>query len=82
MSVSQTFAGLNRTALLSDGGTVSWPWQQGLNALAQAADAPASSEVPAMSSSPGNFGQIATDGAYLYCCVGTNKWVRAALSTF
>ena len=82
MSVSQTFAGLQRTPVLGDEGLLSWQWQQGMNAIAQAADAPVTASVPASSSSPGNYGQIATDGSFIYVCIGSNAWVRAALSSF
>jgi len=83
MSVSQTFAGLNRTKVLNDDGTVSWMWLKGLNALAQSADAPAnSSNVPSSSTSAGQFGQMATDGTYLYIAVGASLWKRIALTSF
>jgi hypothetical protein len=82
MSVSQTFAGLNRTKLLASDGTVTWQWLQGLNSLAAAASAPATSTVPATSSSPGNYGQMATDGTFLYIATGLNQWKRLALTEF
>jgi hypothetical protein len=84
-SISQAFAGLNRTPLLTEDGTVSWQWQQGLNKLAQAVGAPAiSGGVPLTSSSAGSAGQIAVDpvAGIVYVCVATNKWMRATLSAF
>jgi hypothetical protein len=34
------------------------------------------------STSPGTLGQVDFDATYLYICVATNTWVRAALSSF
>jgi hypothetical protein len=82
-SVAQTFAGLNRTAVLGPDGNISWQWFKGFNALAQAADAPAAAgPIPASSDSPGLQGEITTDGEFLYICIATNTWARAALSAF
>jgi hypothetical protein len=39
-----------------------------------------SASTPAYPSAPGTAGDIAYDNAYLYICVSTNTWVRAALS--
>lgn len=39
-----------------------------------------SSTAPALSSSDGNFKDIAIDTNYIYVCVATNTWKRAALS--
>lgn len=41
-----------------------------------------SESAPADSSSAGNIGQIAFDDSYIYVCVDTDTWKRAALSTF
>jgi hypothetical protein len=82
-AISQIFAGLNRTPLTKEDGTVSWPWQKGITQLAQAVNAPAlSGNIPTASDSQGSAGQIATDGTFLYVCIATNSWLRAALSTF
>ena len=43
---------------------------------------PAVSTVPATSSSTGLAGQIAYDTTYVYICVASNTWKRAALSTW
>lgn len=37
---------------------------------------------PATSSDAGTAGEYAIDSAYIYCCVATNSWKRAALSSF
>lgn len=37
---------------------------------------------PATSTSPGQAGQIAWDGSYIYVCVAANTWRRAALSSW
>jgi hypothetical protein len=37
---------------------------------------------PATASSPGEPGQIAYDGSFIYVCVATNTWRRAALSAW
>ncbi len=82
-SVAQTFAGLQRTPLLDSNGYVIWQWIQGFNQLAQTASTPAnSSNAPSSSSAQGSFGQMATDGTFLYVCVGSSQWKRVALSAF
>jgi hypothetical protein len=82
-SVAQTFAGLNRTAVLGADGNISWQWFKGFNALAQAANAPAATgPIPASSDSPGLAGQIVAGGGFIYVCIETNLWLRAALSAF
>jgi hypothetical protein len=40
------------------------------------------SPAPATSGSPGNLGQIAYDGSFLYLCVAANTWLRAAIATW
>lgn len=37
---------------------------------------------PATATSMGTYGQIAFDVGYMYRCVATNTWKRAALSTW
>lgn len=37
---------------------------------------------PATSSSPGVPGTIAWDAGYLYVCIATDTWVRAALESW
>jgi hypothetical protein len=82
-SVAQVFAGLTRTPVLADDGTISWQWQKGLTSLTQAASAPAgTSNAPASSSAAGAFGNMATDGQFLYIATGPNKWKRIALTAF
>lgn len=82
-SALQTFAGLNRTKVLTGDGTISQEWQRGLNALALAVNSPATSgNIPTSSNFLGTAGQIATDGAFVYVCIATNKWARVALSAF
>lgn len=41
-----------------------------------------SSTTPATASSTGTAGQIAWNSGYIYVCVATNTWKRAALSTW
>lgn len=41
-----------------------------------------SESAPADSSSAGHAGQIAIDSDYIYVCVDTDTWKRAALSDF
>lgn len=38
--------------------------------------------VPATASSSGTAGQIARDASFIYVCVATNTWCRAAISTW
>lgn len=41
-----------------------------------------SEDVPQSASSAGHAGQIAIDTGYIYVCVDTDTWKRAALSDF
>lgn len=41
-----------------------------------------STSVPATNSSAGTKGTIAYDASYIYICVATNSWIRAARSAF
>lgn len=43
---------------------------------------PASSSAPSTASSTGTPGQIAYSSGYVYVCIATNTWKRAALSTW
>ena len=43
---------------------------------------PGFTTVPESPSAVGTVGQMATDGDYLYVCVGQNDWKRTALSTW
>lgn len=38
--------------------------------------------VPALATSTGKAGQIAFDSNYIYVCIATDTWKRAALTTF
>jgi hypothetical protein len=42
----------------------------------------ASKTVPANASATGTAGQIRYDSSYVYVCVSTNTWKRAALTTW
>jgi len=53
-----------------------------INVSTFAANLQLSTSVPANSSSTGLPGTVAYDANYLYICVGTNTWKRAALSTW
>lgn len=64
------------------GSRFTWPWVQQFLQAAAELRAPAAGQVPASSSAPGQLGQIATDGTYLYVATGTNQWKRIALSSF
>ena len=50
--------------------------------VAKALLAPVSSTVPTVTNGLGIPGQIATDGTYLYVCVGVNSWKRTALAAW
>lgn len=52
----------------------------GFNAVAQGESA--SANVPASASASGVSGQVAYDSNYIYVCVATNTWKRAALTTW
>jgi hypothetical protein len=51
--------------------------QNGLNNSLQLAN-----KQPAHSNSPGVAGEIFVSANYLYVCVSTNNWMRAALASF
>lgn len=42
----------------------------------------ASDAAPSTSSSTGNPGTVIISGGFMYVCIGTNSWVRSAVSTF
>ena len=48
----------------------------------QGATGSAGDSAPASASSTGTAGDIAYDSNYIYVCVATNTWKRAALSTW
>jgi hypothetical protein len=50
--------------------------------VSPALQSPVDSSVPASAGASGTAGEIATDGNYLYVCVATNSWKRAALNAF
>lgn len=41
-----------------------------------------SSSVPATATDTGTAGQVAFDSGFIYVCVATNTWKRAAISTW
>lgn len=66
-----------------DGQEPTYPWKRWFE-LVQAALSSATTvvTVPATANSPGTPNQVATDGNFLYVCVGVNQWKRAALAAF
>ena len=38
--------------------------------------------VPASATAPGNVGDVAQDGSYLYVCTAQNVWKRVAIATW
>jgi hypothetical protein len=63
--------------------TFSFAWYQWFAVtLARALLSPVTSSVPATANASGVFGQIATDGNYLYVCVKANSWKRTALAAW
>jgi hypothetical protein len=38
------------------------------------------SKTPSSATDTGTTGQVAWDGSYIYVCIGTNQWRRAAIS--
>lgn len=55
-------------------------WERSVSGIATVYNV--SNNVPALSSSAGNFKDIAIDNNYIYVCIETNTWKRAALSPF
>lgn len=54
-----------------------------LDLLSPALTSPAKSgSVPATATSAGIAGQIAFDASFVYVCIATDSWKRAALSTW
>lgn len=65
-----------------DGNEPSYPWQNWFEFVQAALSNP---NVPAHSAATGTPIQmqgVATDGNFLYVCVGVNSWKRIALSAF
>lgn len=70
-------------AALDDNGNFSPAWYRWFTSVvAPSLQSPVSSAAPAAHNSVGTPGQIATDGLYVYICVGKNSWTRAPLSAF
>lgn len=42
----------------------------------------ASVDAPAAANSAGNAGAVAYDSSYIYVCIATDTWKRAAISTW
>lgn len=64
-------------------GFFSFAWYQWLTGVvAKILRAPASASTPATAVAAGVPGQIAYDQNFVYVCVGTNSWKRAALAAF
>jgi hypothetical protein len=69
--------------LVNEDGTATIPFAKWLLLIPPAVTSPANSgSVPANSTSQGIAGQMATDGNFLYVCIGTNQWKQVALSAF
>ena len=69
--------------VLEENGDLTQAYRRWFELIPPALSSPASSgSVPAKANSPGIAGQIATDGAYFYVCLGPNSWKRAPLSAF
>lgn len=68
---------------VEEGGRLSVAARNWLGLIPPALTSPAKSgSVPATVTAQGIFGQLATDGNFLYVCIGTNSWKRVALSTW
>ena len=82
-SVPFAATGVYGTQLLNPDGTMTWPWIQQFQQAAAQFKAPVSTAPPATSAAPGQAGQIATDGDYLYVWSATTQsWKRIALNAF
>lgn len=83
MAKPSAFVGtaIYKTAVL-EGDMLSRPWVKEFQQAAAQLISPVTANVPATSVSVGVFGQIATDGTWLYVAVGTNSWKRIALAAF
>ena len=73
--VCQNHSGMANSISITDVGP------QGLQGV-QGATGSAGDSAPASASSTGTAGDIAYDSNYIYVCVATNTWKRAALSTW
>ena len=71
-----------QTPYLDEQGNITLPWIQWFQAVGIELSMPLNGPPPATSMSKGQFGQAATDGAFLYVCIGTNQWKRTLLSNF
>lgn len=85
-TITVTSLGLDQVDNTSDvDKPVSNATQTALDLKANASDLAVKLEwttVPATAASTGTAGQIAYDGSFLYVCVATDTWVRAALTTW
>jgi hypothetical protein len=71
-----------RSPFLEKNGQVSFVWIQWFQAVTSNLIAPIVVTSAFPSNSPGQPGQIATDGTYIYQCVAKNTWKRSALTAF
>lgn len=73
---------LYKTPMVDKSGMCGWVWAQQFQQASAQLISPVPSTPPASSTASGISGQIATDGDYLYVCVGANQWKRTPLTSF
>ena len=59
-----------------------YPWQRWFELVQAALSGPAVPATSAAAGTPIQMQGVATDGNFLYICVGVNSWKRVALTTF
>jgi len=73
---------LYKTPILENG-QMHWGWVKQFQIASTQLNAPvATTAAPTSSASAATFGQIATDGTYLYIATGNNQWKRIPLTSF
>lgn len=63
-------------------GQLTQPWYRWFQLFPPFLTSPAASVAPASATAQGIAGQIAFDASFVYVCIATNTWKRAALSTW
>lgn len=85
MARQSAFAGqgiYNTPVLQPKSNLISREWAKQFQQATVQLISPVSANVPATSASPGTFGMLATDGTWLYVCIGNASWKRIALTAF
>ena len=76
-TLQSPFRAPTETPIVEKNGQLTFGWVQYLQISAQQLKTPANQTIPAKNSTPGQNGQIAVGGGFLYVYDGTvNKWIK------